>query len=270
MRDLDVSELHALVAGQGSILLLLDFDGTLSEIAPRPEQAIIAPGNRDLLRQLADRSEFTVGVISGRSLHDVEARVNVAGLVYAGNHGLEIRGLDLDYRHPDADTASRNINQAAHELELRLAGVPGALVENKTYTLTAHFRQTPPYYHDQVVDAFADITRPLVQSGSCHVTEAKMALELRPSIDWNKGSALTLIRSRLAPSSFAIYIGDDATDEDAFAAVQAAGGLGVYVGPSDACTSADWRLASPTDVSTSLVEMVTLEPSAIARNEPSP
>lgn len=267
MRDLDLPELHSLVAGQGSILLLLDFDGTLSEIAPRPEAAIIGPGNRELLRQLANRPEFTVGVISGRSLQDVEARVNVPGVVYAGNHGLEIRGLDLDYRHPDADDASRNINEAAHELELRLAGVPGAFVENKTYTLTTHFRQTPPYLHDQVVTAFADITGSLVRSGSCHVTEAKMALELRPSIDWNKGSAVTLIRSRLSPSAFAIYVGDDATDEDAFGAVQSVGGLGIYVGPPDACTSADWRLASPADVSNSLVEMVTLEPSAIARTQ---
>lgn len=267
MRDLDLDELHALFAGRGSILLLLDFDGTLSEIAPRPEDAILGPGNRELLRQLADRPEFTVGVISGRSLPDVESRVNVPGLVYAGNHGLEIRGLELDYRHPDADDASRNISEAAHELELRLAGVPGALVENKTYTLTTHFRQTPPYYHDQVVAAFADITGPLVQSGSCHVTEAKMALELRPSIEWNKGSAVTLIRSRLSPSSFSIYVGDDATDEDAFSAVQAVGGLGVYVGPPDACTSADWRLATPADVSTSLVEMVTLQPSTIARSQ---
>ena len=88
---------------------------------------------------------------------------------------------------PDADAASRTISQASHDLELRLAGVPGAFVENKIYTLTTHFRQTPPYYHDLVASTFDDIAHPLVQSGSCHVTEAKMALELRPSIDWNKG-----------------------------------------------------------------------------------
>ena len=258
MLDLNLDEIKSLVSGREPILLLLDFDGTLSEIAPRPEQAILCPGNKSLLCQLADRAEFVVGVISGRSLQDVEARVNVPGLVYAGNHGLEIRGLGLDYRHPDADAASRTIREASHDLELRLAGVPGAFVENKTYTLTTHFRQTPPNYHDLVVSAFDDITHPLVQSGSCHVTEAKMALELRPSIDWNKGRALTLIRSRLSPDSFPIYLGDDATDEDAFDAVTSSGGEGVYVGPPGVDTRASWRLSSPGEVSAALVELVTL------------
>ena len=258
MLDLNLDEIKSLVVGRNPILLLLDFDGTLSEIAPRPEQATLCPGNHLLLCQLANRPEFVVGVISGRSLHDVEARVNVPGLVYAGNHGLEIRGLGLDYRHPDADAASRTISQASHDLEIRLAGVPGAFVENKTYTLTTHFRQTPPYYHDLVVSAFDDITHPLVQSGSCHVTEAKMALELRPSIDWNKGRALTLIRSRLSPESFPIYMGDDATDEDAFGAVRSAGGVAVFVGATGLPTCATWRLPSPAEVSAALVELVTL------------
>ncbi len=258
MLDLDLDKVKDLVIGRDPILLLLDFDGTLSEIAPRPEQATLCPGNQPLLCQLADRPEFVVGVISGRSLHDVEARVNVPGLVYAGNHGLEIRGLGLDYRHPDADAASQTIRQASHDLEVRLAGVPGAFVENKTYTLTTHFRQTPPNYHDQVVSAFDDITNPFVQSGSCHVTEAKMALELRPAIDWDKGRALTLIRSRLSPESFPIYMGDDATDEDAFGAVRSAGGVGVYVGVPGVSTFANWRLPSPADVSAALVELVTL------------
>ncbi len=258
MLDLNLDEIKSLVSGREPILLLLDFDGTLSEIAPRPEQATLCPGNQLLLCQLADRPEFVVGVISGRSLQDVEARVNVPGLVYAGNHGLEIRGLGLDYRHPDAEDASRTISQASHDLELRLAGVPGAFVENKIYTLTTHFRQTPPYYHDLVASTFDDIAHPLVQSGSCHVTEAKMALELRPSIDWNKGGALTLIRSRLSPESFPIYMGDDATDEDAFGAVRSAGGIGIYVGAPGASTCATWRLPSPAEVSAALVELVTL------------
>ena len=258
MLDLNLDDIKSLVVGRDPILLLLDFDGTLSEIASRPEQATLCPGNELLLCQLAHRPEFVVGVISGRSLQDVQARVNVPGIVYAGNHGLEISGLGLNYRHPDADAASRTIGQASHDLEIRLAGVPGAFVENKIYTLTTHFRQTPPYHHHQVVSAFDDITHSLVQSGSCYVTEAKMALELRPSIDWNKGRALTLIRSRLSPESFPIYLGDDTTDEDAFGAVQSVGGIGVYVGPPGANTCATWRLPSPADVSAALVELVTL------------
>ena len=77
------------IDGLPSVLLLLDFDGTLSEIASSPEVAVLRPGNAALLEDLSRRSGYAVGVISGRSLDDVAERVGVPGLVYAGNHGLE-------------------------------------------------------------------------------------------------------------------------------------------------------------------------------------
>ena len=238
------------------ILLLLDFDGTLSAIAPSPDAAVLRPGNAALLKGLAYHPQCTVGIISGRRLDDVSQKVGVPGLVYAGNHGLEINGPGLQYCHPDVAAALPAIAQAASQMDVALSGVPGAFVERKTITLTVHYRRTPAEYHDTVASLFRDVTQPLIAAGRCRATTAKSALELRPAVDWDKGRALTLIRSRLAPSAFPVYIGDDATDEDAFQAAQALGGAGVLVGPATAETGAQWRLDTPADVSTALANLL--------------
>ena len=84
----------------------------------------------------------------------------------------------------------------------------------------------------------------------------KAVLELRPALDWHKGRALELIHSRRAPQACPVYVGDDATDEDAFRAAQAAGGFGVFVGPPGAGTCAGWRLNTPADVTAALAELL--------------
>ena len=250
------ANLLSLAAAHPHILLLLDFDGTLSEIAPNPEAAVLCPGNKALLDGLVSHPKCTVGVISGRALDDVSQKVGVRGLVYAGNHGLEIDGPDLQYLHPDVEAALPAIARAAGEMHAALAPMPGAFVENKTLTLTVHYRLTPEEYHEAVASIFHDAAQPLVSAGVCRVTTAKSALELRPAVDWDKGRALLLIRSRSAPDAFTIYIGDDATDEDAFRAAQDMAGAGVFVGPVDVDTNAHWRLDAPADVSRSLADLL--------------
>ena len=156
--------------------------------------------------------------------------------------------------------------EAAGRLAAGLDGIPGILVENKGITLTLHYRQTPAEYRCRAVAGFYDVVRPLVAGGRCRITAAKAALELRPAVDWHKGRALELIRARIAPGAVPLYIGDDATDEDAFRAAQAAGGAGVRVLPAGdadadavADTAAGWRLASPAAVTAALSDLVTLE-----------
>ena len=279
--------LPRLAAAGSPLLALLDFDGTLSDIVARPEDAALRPGNASMLQALQALASgkgmrmpgagaiaiAAVGVVSGRALDDVSRRVGVPGLVYAGNHGLEIAGPGICYRHPAAEAAAPVMAQTAARLTAALDGIPGALVENKGITLTLHYRRTPGEYRCRASAIFYDAVRPLVDAGRCRITAAKAALELRPAVDWHKGRALGLIRARLAPGAFPLYIGDDATDEDAFRAAQDAGGAGVRVGalPAGAAdtdadiaagtgtgTAAGWRLASPAAVTAALSELVTL------------
>lgn len=248
-------DLLARIARQPAVLLLLDFDGTLSEIVPRHENATLRPGNAGLLKALLRKPGYTVGVISGRELSDVSSRVGVPGLVYAGNHGLEICGPHLEYRHPDVAAIIPALSETAARLAYGLTDVPGALVENKTLSLTVHFRRTPADRHELVAAIFEDVVKPLIDDGLCRVTSGKAVLELRPTVDWHKGRALEFIRSRLSPGAFPIYIGDDATDEDAFAAAQDAGGCGIFVGPAGSPTRARYRLGSPAVVSNALASL---------------
>ena len=243
---------------QNKILLALDFDGTLSEITERPEDAVLREGNAPLLEALGRKQNIIIGILSGRALNDVSGRVGVPGLIYGGNHGLEIRGPGLDYLHPAAAAAIPAISDAAERLVADLADIPGALVESKVLTLTAHYRLTPPQYHDSIAMIFLDTVGPLLATGACRVTAAKMAMELRPAVDWHKGYALEMIRFQLASDAFPVYFGDDETDEDAYDAAQSVGGIGIYVGPQSTETRAICRLDSPAAVSAALADLLAL------------
>ena len=242
--------------GEPRILLLLDFDGTLSEIVPTPDAAVLRPGNARALDLLGTKPEYTVGIVSGRALEDVVVRVGLPDLVYAGNHGMEIEGPGFRYQHPDVSRVVPSWTEMATRLRLDLAGVPGTQVEDKRLTLTVHYRQSPALHHEEIQSIVSAAADPGVADGRFRLTHAKAAIEVRPAVDWHKGRALEFIRSRLSPGAYPIYIGDDQTDEDAFTAAQIAGGCGIFVGPQAARTCARFRLDSPEAVSAALTELV--------------
>lgn len=85
------------------VLLLTDYDGTLTPIVERPELANLSKDIRRLLQTLAYQRYITVGVISGRALVDLKDKVGISGIIYAGNHGLEIEGPGISFVNPVAD-----------------------------------------------------------------------------------------------------------------------------------------------------------------------
>lgn len=249
------AELLPSSAGRQHVLLMFDFDGTLSEIVENPEAAALRPGNAEALGKLGSNSGFTVGVISGRSLADIVKRVGLDGLVYAGNHGLEIKAPGFSYIHPSIADASEVIEETAFRLVQGLRELPGIQVENKGVTLTVHYRRTPSEFHEQAQAISREIMRTVVADGRCRITTAKCALELRPAVDWHKGRAFDLIKDRINPHAYPVFLGDDGTDEDAFRTAQDAGGFGVFVGPEGAHTCAQYRLDSPASVSRAIADL---------------
>ncbi len=243
-------------AGAFAVLLLLDFDGTLSDIVQDPAMAVLRKGNTRTLDMLIIKPGYAVGIVSGRSLDDVMKRVALPNLIYAGNHGMEIHAPGLRFVHPDVATYMPGLAEIASRLRLVLAEIPGAHVEDKTLTLTVHFRRTPAQYHEKISALVGAIVQQPPMFGRYRITHAKAAIEVRPAVDWHKGLALELIRSRLHPRAFPIYIGDDRTDEDAFRAAQDAGGCGIFVGPAYSPTGANFRLDSPAAVSAVLTDLV--------------
>ena len=243
--------------------MLLDYDGTLTPIVDRPELASLPQETKDALVKLSTRPpagprvplepKLIIGIISARSLEDVSSRVGIAGLIYAGNHGLEIRGPGLDFVHPEALKIKDSLDQAYRRLKEELVGHPAAFAEHKGLSLTVHYRLVG----DEAVGAVKDIvektTLPFLKSGELVISPGKMALEIRPNLSWHKGSAIATIQAGLKHTSspggdLLMYFGDDLPDEAGFATVQESGGMGVFVGAPGQSTCAHYRLDSPQEV----------------------
>ena len=170
------------------VLLLLDYDGTLAPIAPRPELAVLPAAARRVLADLSVHPRFRPGIISGRGLSDLRERVGVPGIIYAGNHGLEIIGAGDDFVHPQAAGLRPALERVGSELQSRLAGYPGVLVEDKGLTLSVHYRQTDASLVPPVERTFDDVVS--AAPVGLKVTRGKMVLEVRPDVAWGKGNAI--------------------------------------------------------------------------------
>jgi trehalose 6-phosphate phosphatase len=230
------------------VLLLFDYDGTLTPIADRPSLALLPPETGDLLLHLNRQEKFLVGIISGRSLNDLTAMVDIDGLIYAGNHGLEIRGPGLDYANPEAFRLAGGLGEVYSRLQCGLAHLPGVLVEHKGLTLTVHYRMALEAAAAEVEAAVAAATGPLVKPGRFKITRGKKVVEVRPAVPWHKGKAISKLQSAYPQATLPVFFGDDLTDEDGFEVVQDAGGLAVFVGPARAPTCALHRVDSPREV----------------------
>jgi len=192
--------------------LFSDFDGTLSPIVDQPEAAEITSENKRLLLDLLDKVAV-IGIISGRSVADIAARVGIAGLTYVGNHGLE-RWQDGKRTAADAVKPYLDeIAQAAGEVRLRL--LPGMQLEDKQVTLSIHYRQTAE--PDQVREAFMPTAEEIAGRHGLKLFEGRRIFELRPPIPLDKGSAFLGLVDEFQLDG-AVFIGDDVTDTAAFQA----------------------------------------------------
>jgi trehalose-phosphatase len=224
-------------------LLGLDFDGTLAPIVSDPADAMLEPRLRPVLSRLAMRPKATIAIMSGRERADLEARVGLAGLIYAGNHGLDISGQYVQFVEPAAVASQPALNAIADAMAEKLRNVAGALVEHKGLTLSVHYRMVAE-------NALDDVRRHVhsVLAGTDHpfvLTTGKCVFEIRPRTYWNKGAAITWIRDQIRPDAQILYLGDDRTDEDAFRVCT--DGIAIRVEKSDE-TAAEFFLDSQTDV----------------------
>ncbi len=213
--------------GERSPVIFLDYDGTLTPIVRRPEDAVLSPEMRLMLERLA--WEFPVAIVSGRDLNDLRDRVGIEGVTYAGSHGFQICGARIDdWEHPDAQSSLEALDKAEQSLSQRLEKLDGVQVERKRYAVAVHFRRA----HADAVPEVENTVDSVVTECGLRKTGGKKVFELRPTIDWDKGKALVKIASMMdleQDDIFPIYIGDDTTDEDAFAVVKG-WGAGIRVG----------------------------------------
>ncbi|HYL05238.1 MAG TPA: trehalose-phosphatase [Thermoanaerobaculia bacterium] len=266
--------------------LFLDYDGTLSPIVQRPELALLAPAVQAVLRRLAER--MPVAILSGRLREDAAALVGLPQLYYAGSHGFDVAGPppapgEPPLRQEHGEGVPATMQRIAERLRRDLAGIDGVLVEDKRFAVAVHYRLVADHDLPRVeaaVDRAAGDSGGSGGSGDPDIpgprlrkTGGKKVWELRPAIDWNKGRALLWLLGRFGldlPDALPIFLGDDVTDEDAFAAVADRGGIGILVAEEPRPTAAAYRLRDPAEVELLLTRLADLAEAAAAAEWPFP
>jgi trehalose 6-phosphate phosphatase len=218
-----------------SCALFLDFDGTLVDLAPRPDAVVVPPGLTDTLDALSEYLGGALALITGRPIEQIDAFLKPLHLPVAGVHGTERRGaageMTLLSTHP-----LHRVEQAALELA---AHYPKLRVEHKRGSLALHYRQAP----ELECLCLQAMQAAVEDSPGLTLLRGKMVVEAKPG-GASKGHA---IEAFMQEPPFAgrrpVFVGDDFTDEVGFATVQGLQGLGVKVGEG---ASVAWqRLASP-------------------------
>jgi trehalose 6-phosphate phosphatase len=227
--------------------VFLDYDGTLTPIVDRPQDAIISDSMREAVRRLARRCP--VCVVSGRDSRVIQELMGVDDLIVAGSHGFDIWSPTGGEIQREEGEEFRGLLQGVEaRLRKELGEIEGALVEPKKSSVAAHYRLVSEDERPKVGRVVEDLLAE--HPDDLKVTPGKMVYEIQPNIDWDKGKAvlyllgaLDLDRDDVVP----MYLGDDLTDEHAFEAL-ASRGIGIFVGRADdpetagRTTAADYSL----------------------------
>ena len=224
--------------GGSPLLLLLDVDGTLAPIAPRPEDAAVPEETRRAVARLVALPRTHVALVSGRAAADARRMVAVAGVWAIGNHGAETIAPDgAEHVDPRVAAAAPALAAAAGELAAATAHVRGVFVEDKRWSLSVHYRLAPAEWVPAVAAAADDAAR----RHGLRLRPGKAVAELRAAVEVDKGTAALALAARLGaagPDASVLFVGDDVTDEDAFVALrgEVPGAVTVRVADPDATT----------------------------------
>lgn len=227
------TELEQLIHQQSA--LFLDFDGTLADIAPRPDAVRVDPAVVHNLQRLHAQLKGAVAIITGRSLDEIRAFLHPLTLAGAYEHGAIRQGATGDaFQTPPPSLGT--VRAAAQELIERH---PALLVEQKSSGVAVHYRQAPEL-HGEVAHL---LTQLVSEDRELQLLQGKAVLEVK-SAHVGKGPAIAAFMQE-APfqGRTPVFIGDDVTDESGFEAVQNLGGSAIKIG--DGPTAARHRMPSP-------------------------
>lgn len=230
---------HAPLPGwDDRLCFFFDVDGTLVEIAERPDLVRLSDRTRGALARLAEASNGALALISGRSLADLDALFAPLVLPASGAHGAEHRGTD-GVVHRDGTVVSV-MAKAAARIGPFVRRNPGLLLEEKGTAVALHYRMAP-HLENRCRALMGEIAAEL--GPEYHIQAGKMVLEIK-SRRYDKGTAIAQFMDE-APfrGRRPVFVGDDVTDEDGFVYVNRVNGYSIRVGDSQP-TVARWRLGT--------------------------
>ncbi|KAK9292542.1 hypothetical protein L1049_020516 [Liquidambar formosana] len=256
------------------IVVFLDYDGTLSPIVDNPDRAFMSDEMRSAVHEVA--KSFPTAIISGRGRDKVKEFVQLSNVYYAGSHGMDIMApprppkscngkhqtvpLDREGKEGLFQPAKKflpAIQEILNLLEEKIRKIQGARVEDNRFCISVHFRQVQQEDYGILEEKVKSV---LENYPEFRLTRGKKVMEIRPSIEWNKGDALEYLLETLGLNNSSdvlpLYIGDDRTDEDAFKVIQSRGqGYPIIVSSIPKETNASYSLRDPSEVLTFLLRL---------------
>ena len=235
-----------LLCGDKKIVFFLDYDGTLTPIVGRPEDAKISEEMRNTVIDLCNN--FSVTIVSGRCRDDVQALLGLDGMVYAGSHGFDILGPNLQMINEDAKAMMPVIASIIEKVTKEVGDIEGSIIENKKFSLAVHYRQVDEEkYFEKIKKCCEDA---IVGHDGLRLMHGKKVFEILPAFDWDKGKAVRFVVKALGfnwDEVVVVYIGDDTTDEDAYRMIRTRG-VPIHVSTEDNPSVANFKVKTPDDV----------------------
>ncbi|KAJ8747872.1 hypothetical protein K2173_013040 [Erythroxylum novogranatense] len=249
------------------IVVFLDYDGTLSPIVDDPDRAFMSDEMRAAVREVA--KYFPTAIISGRSRDKVKEFVQLSNVYYAGSHGMDIKAPLRPVRSCDGKSHTKAhdkkgtevvfqpaknflpaIQKIITELEEKTMKIKGVRIEDNRFCISVHFRHVQEEDQEMLEEKVKSI---LEHYPEFHLCWGKKVMEIRPTIEWDKGHALEYLLDTLGLSTpnnvIPVYIGDDRTDEDAFKVIQRRDqGYAIVVSNVPKDTKASYSLYDPSEV----------------------
>lgn len=205
--------------------LFLDLDGTLVDIAARPEDVVAGDALRGLLRSLSEKMHGAVALLTGRTIESADTVLNGAIYAIAGLHGFERRHNGA-FTQAESDLSGVQSGLVAAR-SFQQTGLLPARIEDKRAGFALHYRDNP-----EAAPVVRNVAEMIAEQHGLAIIEGKMVTELTLGVR-TKGDALTAFLNETPfRGRIPIAIGDDVTDEDAFAAASNHGGFGILVGPA--------------------------------------
>lgn len=233
-----------------TLLICLDYDGTLTDIQPAPGEAQLPKRAKKILSQLSQNPDITLAVITGRSLKNIQQLVGLKNILYAGNHGFLIQGQGISYSKSFPQAAHKALEKLEKKFRRVLTEYRGVIIENKKPGISVHYRMAQKKDQAKIKKTFRMILEQLPQKKYLRVQKGKRILEALPGIIWDKGKAvlwiLSCITAKKKRKIYPVYVGDDVTDTHAFLTLKNKG-LTVFVG-NQRISSADYRLSNVAQV----------------------
>lgn len=244
------------------LIIACDFDGTLAPIVARPQDARILPRAQQALDALHEAPNVHIVLVSGRSLESLLATgVAAHDWIVSGSHGAELMGIEQAFE-PLATEEEERLDRLKRRVRRVFRNEVGVRIEEKPFGVVVHTREVED---EKVAEEILEAAAKLGEASGLEIRAGKQVQELAVRKS-DKGSALQYIRSQL-PEAPVLFLGDDVTDEDVFAALKS-DDVGIKVGEGESVATS--RVEDPATVSAILARLVELRTGIVIGSDQSP